>query len=62
MTYTDSVLDHTDANGNLSYSVANQLLREHGFTIEDIYEDNHGVCPVALDEHNAQAILHWLGY
>lgn len=62
MTYEDSVLDYADENGNLTYKVANQLLREHGFTHDDVYEDRHGVDPVALDAHNAQALLYWLGY
>lgn len=61
-TYEDSVLDCADENGNLSYADADKLLREHGFTVDDLYEDNHGVSWVALDERNAEAILAWLGY
>lgn len=61
-TFEDSVLDCTDENGNLSYADASKLLREHGFTVDDLYEDNHGVSWVALDEKNAEAILAWLGY
>ena len=28
----------------------------------DLYEDNHDVSWVALDERNAGALLSWLGY
>jgi hypothetical protein len=61
-TYEDSVLDAADDNGNLSAADAQKLLREHGFSLDDIYEDNHGVSWVALDERNAEALLAWLGY
>ena len=61
-TYEDSVLDAADDNGNLSAADAQKLLREHGFSLDDIYEDNHGVSWVALDERNAEALLSWLGY
>ena len=61
-TYEDSVLDAADDNGNLSHADAQKLLREHGFSLDDIYEDNHGVSWVALDERNAEALLAWLGY
>ena len=61
-TYEDSVLAAADDDGNLSRPDANRLLTEHGFTIDDIYEDNHGVSWVALDARNAEALLAWLGY
>ena len=61
-TYEDSVLDAADDNGNLSHADAQKLLREHGFSLDDIYEDHHGVSWVALDERNAEALLAWLGY
>ena len=60
--YEDSVLHCADDEGNLSSSDARQLLSEHGFTIDDLYEDNHGVSFAALDARNAEAILAWLGY
>ena len=60
--YEDSVLDAADADGNLNFSQAKRLLGDHGFTISDLYEDDHGCCPVALDSYNAQALLFWLGY
>lgn len=60
--YEDSVLAAADKDGNLSLSLAQQLLSEHGFTLTDTYADHHGVDPVALDARNAQALLHWLGY
>ena len=60
--YEESVLDHADADGNLDHAQAQRLLADHGFTLEDVYEDNHGVSWVALDERNAEALLAWLGY
>lgn len=62
MTYKESVLDYCDHHGSLSYGDASQLLAEHGFTIGDLYEDDHGVSPVALYERNGAALLAWLGY
>ena len=60
--FEDSVLASADKDGNLSLSLAQRLLSEHGFTLTDTYADPHGVDPVALDARNAQALLHWLGY
>ena len=62
LTYEYSVLDHADHHGNLSHGDAQALLAQHGFTLDDIYEDNHGVSWVHLDEFNAEALLAWLGY
>ena len=62
ITFEDSVLDCADDNGNLSYADARKLLAEHGEEFDAIYEDNRGVSWVALDERNAEALLHWLGY
>jgi len=62
MGFRDSVLDHADHEGNLSAADACQLLKEHGFSLSDIYEDNHGISWVQLDERNAEALLFWLGY
>jgi hypothetical protein len=61
-TYEDSVIDAADDAGRLSHADAERLLKEHGFTLDDVYEDNHGVSWVALDERNAEALLAWLGY
>ena len=60
--YEDSVLAAADEAGCLSYADAQRLLKEHGFTLDDVYEDNHGVSWVALDERSAEALLAWLGY
>lgn len=60
--YEDSVLDAADENGNLSYNDACRLLSDHGFTLDEVYENNNGVSWVALDERNAEALLFWLGY
>jgi hypothetical protein len=62
LTYEDSVWEAADDNGNLSHADAEQLLAEHGFTLEDVYADNHDVSWVALDARNAEALLAWLGY
>lgn len=61
-TYEDSVLHAADDDGNLSRADACQLLEEHGFTLEDVYADSHGVSWVQLDARNAEAMLAWLGY
>jgi len=60
--YEESVIDAADHHGNLSFADAKRLLGDHGFTISDLYEDDHGACPVALDSRNAEALLFWLGY
>jgi len=60
--FEESVLDAADRHGNLSFGDATELLDQHGFTLADVYEDNHGVDPVWLDQRNAQALLFWLGY
>lgn len=56
------VLCHADQNGNLSTADAKQLLADHGFTFEDVMEDDHGVSWAHLGDHNAEAYLAWLGY
>ena len=61
-TYEDQVLDHADQDGNLSHGDASRLLADHGFTLDDIYADNHGVSWCHLDARNAEALLAWLGY
>ena len=60
--YEDSVLDAADTAGNLTFNQAKRLLSDHGFTTDDLIEDDHDVCPVALESRNAQALLFWLGY
>jgi hypothetical protein len=62
MSYEDSVLDHADQAGNLSTADATHLLREHGCTLGDLYEDSHGLNDARLRELNAEALLAWLGY
>jgi hypothetical protein len=61
-TYEDSVFAHADDDGNLSRNDAITLLSDHGFSLDDIYEDNHGVSWAHLDARNAEALLAWLGY
>lgn len=60
--FEESVLDAADCHGNLSHGDATELLKQHGFTLADVYEDCHDVNPVWLDQRNAQALLFWLGY
>ena len=60
--YEESVIDAADDQGNLSAADAIRLLDDHGFTLADLYEENHGVSWVALDARNAEALLAWLGY
>ena len=60
--FEESVLDHADHHGNLSRGDADRLLSEHGFSMDDLYADNHGVSWFALDQRNAEALLAWLGY
>lgn len=62
LSFEDSVHACADESGNLSRPDAVRLLARHGFTLEDVYEDAAGVCPVALDERKAEALLAWLGY
>jgi len=62
MTYEESVLDYADQDGNLSRGDAVQLLKDHGFTLDDLYADSHGVSWCHLDARNAEALLAWLGY
>lgn len=62
MTYEETVLDYADQDGNLSHGDACQLLQEHGFTMDDLYADSHGVNWCHLDARNAEALLAWLGY
>ena len=62
ISYEDSVIEAADENGNLSLINAINLLEEHGFTMDDIYEDPRDVSLIALDERNAIALLNWLGY
>lgn len=61
-TYEESVLDAADDQGNLSRTDAAKLLAHHGFTLDNLYEDDHGVSWVHLDQRNAEALLAWLGY
>jgi len=60
--YEDSVIGAADDQGNLTLKQARRLLDDHGFTLSDLYEDDHDVCRVALDSRNAEALLSWLGY
>ena len=52
-TYEDSVIAHTDNDLNLSDTLAAKLLADHGFTLEDLDNQN---------ERNAEVLLEWLGY
>ena len=60
--YEETVLSYADHNGNLSHGDASKLLADHGFTMGDLYADDHGVSWAHLDARNAEALLAWLGY
>ena len=60
--YEESVIDAADENGNLSWPDAQRLFADHSERFDAVYEDNHGLPWVALDERNAEALLSWLGY
>lgn len=60
--FADSVHACADESGNLSRPDAVRLLARHGFTLDDVREDAGGACPTALGEHDAGALLAWLGY
>jgi hypothetical protein len=62
LTYEDSVWEAANDDGNLSHEDAERLLADHGFTLADIYTENHDVSWVALDQRNVGALLSWLGY
>jgi hypothetical protein len=62
LTYSESVLDFTDHNGNLSSADATKLLADHGFTWSDVHAFNNGVSWSHLEDGNAEALLAWLGY
>ena len=62
LSYEDSVQACADEHGNLTSGDASKLLAEHGFTLDDMYADNHGVSWAHLDARNAEALLAWLGY
>jgi|LakMenE01Jun11ns_1017448.scaffolds.fasta_scaffold8827719_1 hypothetical protein len=56
------VLDRADRNGNLCAADACYLLKQHGFSLSAVSEDDHGLSQARLDERNAEALLDWLGY
>jgi hypothetical protein len=58
----DEVLDRADHNGNLCAADACYLIKQHGFSLSDVYEDDHGISQARLDERNVEALLGWLGY
>ena len=62
LSYEDSVQACADEHGNLTSGDASKLLAEHGFSMDDVYADNHGVSWAHLDARNAEALLAWLGY
>ena len=56
MTFSDSVHDAADADGNLSQQDAKRLIRQHGHSAMDAW--------ISLGDKstNASALLEWLGY
>jgi hypothetical protein len=60
--FEDSVIASSDENDNLSAKDAARLLAEHGFTMDDVYENPQDISHFHLDARNAHALLAWLGY
>lgn len=61
--YEESVLDHADEHGNLSYADATKLLADHGFTWQDLYDDNFGIVHwPKIQACHAETLLACLGY
>lgn len=57
-TYTASVLDHTDRNGNLSAADADLLLEHHGTSVLTVLSEGVGY----EKRHHAVTLLQHLGY
>ena len=53
--YCNSVVDCTDADGNLSYANVMQLLADHGQSYYEFAED-------CGHDYHANTVLSWLGY
>ena len=63
LSYEDSVQACADEHGNLSYADATKLLAEHGFTWEDLYEDNYATVHWGkVQACHAETLLACLGY
>ena len=61
--YEESVLDHADEHGNLSYADATRLLADHGFTWKDLYDDNYATIHWGkVQACHAETLLDCLGY
>jgi hypothetical protein len=61
--YEESVLDAANCHtGCLSERLAERLLNDHGFTLEDVLNDSNGEPAYKLAQHHAQTLLNWLGY
>lgn len=54
--YAESVLAHTDENGCLPASVANQLINDHFLCMADYLEETRDT------KFHASELLNWLGY
>tara|TARA_R100001509_G_scaffold128406_1_gene81803 strand:+ start:721 stop:990 length:270 start_codon:yes stop_codon:yes gene_type:complete len=55
--YCRSFLAHTDAEGNVSHSVRDQIFKEHGSDLDEFI----GLATVQ-EALNGRVILAWLGY
>ena len=56
-TYSEQVIDATDADGMLSVQLAKQLMEDHSTTLHAMERDGYrGHC------RHAESLLEWLGY
>jgi hypothetical protein len=61
--FEQSVLDHADEHGNLTYSEATHLLKMHNTTWKDAYSDVFGFTHwPRMQSCHAQTLLEFLGY
>ena len=61
--FEQSVLDHADEHGNLTYSEATRLLKMHKTTWEEAYNDVFGFTHwPRMQACHAQTLLEFLGY
>lgn len=61
--FEDSVLDHADEHGNLSYADATQLLNDHSVTWADLYNDQWALSQWSkIQACHAETLLAVLGY
>lgn len=61
-TYSDLVLSTADESGQVSDSMVQTMLSEHGFTVAEWVNDCLLRGWAASEQNSAQRLLTWLGY